>query len=223
MLKMILNDYRMDFKENWKNTISASNALLLMFYSFWVPFMQIDTEENMRLTKVIIHGLFFLLVFLGIAIGEIYPNKLGKMYCLLPVSTKEKKRYLLMGYCIRVFVTMVVLTGYMVGMAIVGLLEWQLGIFMWFVLLFFFLLNNTYTKRANKKDAMGEIMSAAHWVGVIFGITLCFIWMGGDYILEPLDLFGIAISAVCFFVLVTATVAAMYKCWKEKREEITKA
>ncbi len=219
MIKNILDDYHMDFKENWREVFSIGSLLLIVFNSFFIPAIQ-AIGMGQPILKVIIYGLFLLIVNLSIQLGMLYSNRLGRMYNIMPISIQEKKQYLLTGYWIRVLGSMVVCTGYILGMLLLKLIHWQMAVFMWFILFFLFLLNNTHTKVAQKTAAVEEVMTAAHWVGDIWGILLCVICIPVEFSGEDYNLLIIIFMTVGFISLVGASIIAMKQCYKTKMREI---
>lgn len=220
MLRMVLADYRMEFKENWKNVFNLVSLMIMLFYSFFIPAIETSGADEILVLPVIMYGIILLLFQLSMQLGMLYPNRLGKMYYVMPVSDKEKKQYLIAGYWIRVFVGMFVCTGHLSAMLFLKLLNWQMAVFIWLVLFFTFMLNNTHTKAAHMGATVGDVMTVTQWIGVISGIIVSVIFIpegvyGVDY-----KLYEKITMVLGLMVLVGSTIVAMYQCYKTKMKEI---
>lgn len=228
MLKMIMNDYRMDFKQRLKALEQpVAYYIWMMVYGFWIPVMQWDKGNSpIDFVYVIHYGILFLLVDIGTVFGILYPNQLGKMFYLIPVSVQEKKRYLFTAYLFRVFAPLIAVGTDLILLIVTDLMQWQIAIFMWIVLFVLYCLNATaYRGKAN--DIRGQskpegAMEGVYWTGMVAGIILFFVcWMYRSFLASDYsEKFLVLVMIYTFVVQMICSVVVVWRFWKQKWKEL---
>lgn len=183
MLKLVLSEYRRDFQEVWKREKpSWMHILAWVVYGFWW-IGGMASAEMLNIGQMVWLGFFYGILFCTFYISNLYPNCLGKMFYLLPVSSKDRKQYLMTGYFLRVFFS-TVLMGVLLALGIIFVgMTWFRAVFLAVV---FFLMMCTYNIYGKGKETMGKskrerrlnyIAFIVNVVGVLLLILVMYDWM----------------------------------------------
>lgn len=98
MFRMVLDDYRSQAKQAFKDTWKTGNWVIYMYMMVYPPlFIHFNIDEYF------VYYAMILPMILGVLLSRMYPNKLGKTLFLCPMTEKEKREYLETGFWIRVF------------------------------------------------------------------------------------------------------------------------
>lgn len=115
MMKLLLDDYWMEFKNLVKARKRAewlSDGWMLFYFTVFLP----DMIFEGTLLAWNSHGwseAFWFIVWVGIGLCRLYPNRLKEIFYLLPVSEKDRRNYLLSGYWLRISFFTVILACYL--------------------------------------------------------------------------------------------------------------
>ncbi len=163
MIRMVLEDYRMDFGEALRREFREGTSLFWVVWFSAVVFM--DFFENSFFQsgwKIASFILCYPCYVLLLCMPRMYPNRLGKMMYLLPVSGEERRRYLFTGFCCRVFVSGVVTAAGGVVLTLTGVFAVRRALAFGVLLFLFCVLHNLYPMM------LSEITYAPHGVLDIF-------------------------------------------------------
>lgn len=173
MLKLVLSDYRMDFREALKREKwSGGSVGFWMVYGVCSPknFWGVDLAKLWR-PYLIWYVIFIILGMAAMELGGLYSNELGKMFQLLPVSYQEKRRYLITGYLFRVLFPSALLAGHLCLSVVLLGFDIAKVCCVFFNLFFLMCIYNTYSfeERRMRKWGGERWLLGMYWVGMIFG------------------------------------------------------
>ncbi|MFA9464492.1 MAG: hypothetical protein ACERKN_09405 [Velocimicrobium sp.] len=118
MIRMVLRDYRMNWKEGLSN-VSKNGSWFVYLYLLIVPanlFGFMDKPSHVA----VYYGILFPLM-LGLLLSRMYPNRLSKTMFLCPMKKEERKRYIVSAYWIRVLIPIALFA--LIGLILVGVYQ----------------------------------------------------------------------------------------------------
>ena len=99
MIKFVLDDYRGRFFTAFISTIQV-----IIIYSVWIfLYMAIVTK-----TDIIKYSIGILPMLTGFFLSRMYPNQIHKLMFLCPMSDRDRKRYMITAYGVRVGISIAV-------------------------------------------------------------------------------------------------------------------
>lgn len=111
MIKLIMNDYWLELKNLTKSRKRAEWLLdgwMLFYFVIILP----DAILEGTALEWGGHGwgeIFWLIVWVGLGLCRLYPNRVEEIFYLLPVPEKDRRSYLLTGYWFRILLFTVLL------------------------------------------------------------------------------------------------------------------
>lgn len=100
MLRMVLDDYMHSFRTAWKDGI---NAMAWILYFDWL--VCVPVCFGLESIKFLFGGISMMI---GILLARMYPNQMGKIFFLCPLTKQDRKKYLETGYWLRVSIPMII-------------------------------------------------------------------------------------------------------------------
>jgi len=100
MFRLVLRDYRLQYRESIKN-VNAAGYFIYIYLLCYVPDW---TNMIDALWKGGCFYAFFLPLCIGIFLSRLYPNQMSKTLLLCPLSRQQKEKYIRTGFFIRVLV-----------------------------------------------------------------------------------------------------------------------
>ena len=225
MLRMVLDDYRMDFKTVCKREKrSVWNWIFPIWQGALIMVTSCEVRENFDFEFILFSGILYLIMVYGIKLEALYPTELGKMFFIIPVSAKEKWNYLMNAYLFKVF-TPVILSFLWLrvfwGHGMVSLSE---IVFFMVNIFTVFSLNNTYSMDQRKKLKADvnktRIWTLVHGGGCLLSITVAMVWM---FYSDTAIFHNPYAKYYMFFLMIVEIVAviiALCIFWKCKKEEL---
>lgn len=101
MLRMILDDYRKNWKPAWKRL--GQTRFLYFYVAAFGPNFYLWEE---RVSKYILYYGIMIPIMLGLLFNDLYPNKMNKTLLLCPLTIKEREKYFKMAMALKVGVSM---------------------------------------------------------------------------------------------------------------------
>ncbi len=104
MIKLIINDYWIELKNLAKGRKRSEWMLdtwYVCYFAFILPGMLFEEKWFTGKNHLWIN-ILWVIIWIGLGICRLYPNRLEEMFYLLPVPEKDRRVYLLTGYWFRV-------------------------------------------------------------------------------------------------------------------------
>lgn len=146
MLKMILKDYKMTWKQGIANVYNNSGFFIYIYLLVYPSIVgdKLSNKEGCIYFSVILAYLFVTLI------SRVYPNRLERTLYFCPMAKKEREAYVKTAYWFRVLVVTVPLIISQLIMAVVGWIPFWSTVFI-VVIVFCHSLNmNLYIVRKEK-------------------------------------------------------------------------
>lgn len=227
MLRMVLADYRMEFKKACKREKkSVWDWIFPILQGALIVFTSCDIREKFDFKFILFSGILYLIMIYGIKLEELYPTELGKMFFIIPVSAKEKLNYLITSYLFKVFTPVMLSFLWLIiffGQGMISL--WEVVFFM-INIFTVFSLSNTYSmdkrKRLNAGVNTTRIWSLVHGGGCLLSITAALVWMFyGDTAMfhNPYAKYYMGFLMIVEIVVVVIALSIFWKCKKKELGE----
>lgn len=178
MLKMVMEDYRMDLRAIWREDARKKTSNLLFYICLWCFWPGTVQETSWGTPRFICCIVLFLTLGIVMSLSAAYKNHLSKMFYLIPVSETERKYYLRTGYVFRVIFGTLVEVPFLAACIVIGGMKWQGGLLCMLGILLAMAMNNLRSVAEGTKRRLRWQETAKEWCMFLLSLaSIVLVWL----------------------------------------------